>query len=145
MGCLVEDCIDGLGTRSISYGLKQLGLLEEVDDLYRIQLKRINGGLIELLLWNLYTNQLIATYHVNWSYKTRSRLRVKITWSRRYTANSTRAKAWKSTATSASGTHKSESFRRRLALVKVIYSHNPEITSREYHRHEKTNYIVLPG
>jgi len=55
--------------RSISYGLKQLGLLEEVDDLYRIQLKKTDDG-IELMLWNLYTGQLVVSYNVRWSYET---------------------------------------------------------------------------
>jgi len=56
--------------RSISYGLKELGLLEEVDDLYKIQLKKMEGGLIELTLLNLYTSQHVATYTINWSYET---------------------------------------------------------------------------
>lgn len=51
--------------RSISYGLKELGLLEEVDELYRIQLKRV-GGKIELMLWNLYSRELVASYEIEW-------------------------------------------------------------------------------
>jgi len=54
--------------RSISYGLKQLGLLQEVDDLYRIQLKRVDGK-IELTLWNLYTKELVASYTIEWKHE----------------------------------------------------------------------------
>jgi len=62
--------------RSVSYGLKELGLLEEVDDLYRIELKKMNER-IELTLLNLYTNELIATYKINWDYETPAPLKNK--------------------------------------------------------------------
>jgi len=55
--------------RSISYGLKQLGLLHEIDDLFRIQLKKLNNR-IELTLWNLYSKQLLANYTINWKHET---------------------------------------------------------------------------
>jgi len=54
--------------RSVSYGLKQIGLLQEIDDLYKIQLKRMDNR-IELTLWNLYTKELIASYSIDWSGK----------------------------------------------------------------------------
>ena len=54
--------------RSISYGLKQLGMLHEVDTLYRIQLKKL-GSKIELILWNLYTKEQLCKYETNWKYE----------------------------------------------------------------------------
>ena len=54
--------------RSISYGLKQLGLLQEVDDLFRLQLKRLDNR-IELILWNMYTREQICEYSINWKHE----------------------------------------------------------------------------
>jgi len=53
--------------RSVSYGLKELGLLQEVDDLYKIQLKKTDDGKIEAVLWNLYTKEFVASYSIDWS------------------------------------------------------------------------------
>ncbi len=55
--------------RSISYGLKELGLLEEINTLYKLQLKRV-GTKIELILWNLYTKEILAQYIINWNHET---------------------------------------------------------------------------
>ncbi len=62
--------------RSISYGLKELGLLREVVGLCRIQLKRLNNR-IELMLWDLYTKKLLAQYTINWKHETPEPLRNK--------------------------------------------------------------------
>ena len=53
--------------RSISYGLKELGLLKETTN-FRIQIKKV-GTKIELVLWNLYTKQEICNYSINWNYE----------------------------------------------------------------------------
>jgi len=53
--------------RSVSYGLKFLGLLEETTN-FKIQLKRIDNR-IELILWDLYTKQKICNYTINWDYE----------------------------------------------------------------------------
>jgi len=53
--------------RSISYGLKQLGLLQETTN-FKIQLKKL-GSKIELILWNLYTKEQLCKYEINWKYE----------------------------------------------------------------------------
>ncbi len=53
--------------RSISYGLKELGLLQETTN-FRIQLKRLDNR-IELVLWDLYTKQEICSYIINWNHE----------------------------------------------------------------------------
>ena len=53
--------------RSISYGLKELGSLQETTN-FKIQLKHIDNR-IELILWDLYTKQEICNYTMNWNYE----------------------------------------------------------------------------
>jgi len=54
--------------RSLSYGLKYLGLLEETTN-FKIQLKRLDNE-VEAWLWDLYTKELLAQYTIKWEYET---------------------------------------------------------------------------
>ena len=54
--------------RSVSYGLKYLGLLEETTN-FKIQLKRLDNE-IEAWLWDLYTKELLAQYTILWEHET---------------------------------------------------------------------------
>jgi len=54
--------------RSVSYGLKYLGLLEETTN-FKIQLKKLDNE-IEAWLWDLYTKELLAQYTIKWEYET---------------------------------------------------------------------------
>ncbi|MCD6300697.1 MAG: hypothetical protein J7L82_01345 [Staphylothermus sp.] len=54
--------------RSVSYGLKQLGLLQELETLYKIQLKNLDNK-IELILWNLCTKEQLCKYEITWNYE----------------------------------------------------------------------------
>jgi len=54
-------------SRSISYGLKYLGLLKETTN-FKIQLKRIDNK-IGLTLWDLYTKEEICNYNINWNHE----------------------------------------------------------------------------
>ncbi len=62
--------------RSVSYGLKQLGLLREVENLLKIQLKKISDK-VELILWNLYSRELVTQHSISWRYEVPEPLRNK--------------------------------------------------------------------